>query len=241
MGLARRRGCNTCSGTCSTSIRRRRCPCTPPRFTNRWWALLFWVRKNLRFRGQVFLVFTFAYGALRFLLEMIRDDTERGEFGPHIPEHVMIAGGLLAFAAAYAVFMAPSVGDPIMRKITQAVAFVPPVVAFLLLKPPSFGEETLVQLSTSQWVALVTAIPAAVTYGIFFKAAQAHPDSAMAVNLEEFYKLHPEALPAAVDERESEGEDAKPGPSPPAGESCSPGPSGRPWPGGSGNTGSAGS
>jgi phosphatidylglycerol:prolipoprotein diacylglycerol transferase len=160
-------------------------------------ALLFWVRKNLRFRGQVFLVFTFAYGALRFLLEMIRDDTERGEFGPHIPEHVMIAGGLLLFAAAYAFFMAPSITDPVMRKMTQGVAFVPPVVAFLLLKPPSFADQTLVQLSTSQWVALLTAIPAAVTYGIFLKAAQAHPDSAMAVNLEEFYRLHSEAVPGA--------------------------------------------
>jgi phosphatidylglycerol:prolipoprotein diacylglycerol transferase len=169
-------------------------------------ALLFWVRKNLRFRGQVFLVFTFAYGVLRFLLEMIRDDLERGEFGPHIPEHVVIAGGLLIFAGAYAFFMAPSIEDMTMRKLTQAVAFVPPVVAYLLLRPPSFADQTLVQLSTSQWVAVLTAVPAAVAYGIYFKAAQAHPESAMALNLEEFYKLHPEAAPG--DESRDEPRDA---------------------------------
>jgi phosphatidylglycerol:prolipoprotein diacylglycerol transferase len=160
-------------------------------------ALLLWVRKNLRFRGQVFLVFTFAYGVLRFLLEMIRDDLERGEFGPHIPEHILIAGGLVIFAGAYAVFMAPSVAEPTMRKLTQIVAFVPAVVFYLVMRPPSFGDQTLVQLSTSQWVAILTAVPAAVAYAIYFKAAQAHPESAMALNLEEFYKLHPEALPGA--------------------------------------------
>src|SRR5882724_5820741 len=156
-------------------------------------GLLFWVRKNLRFRGQVFLTFTFAYGVLRFLLEMIRDDLERGEFGPHIPEHIMIAGALLIFAATYAICLAPSIADATMRKLTQIVAFVPPVVAYLLLKPESFADQTLVQLSTSQWVALLTALPAAVTYAIYFKAAEAHPESAMAIDLDEFYRLHPEA------------------------------------------------
>jgi phosphatidylglycerol:prolipoprotein diacylglycerol transferase len=172
-------------------------------------ALLFWVRKNLRFRGQVFLVFTFGYGVLRFLLEMIRDDLERGEFGPHIPEHILIAGGLLIFAAAYAVFMAPSIEDSTMRKLTQIVAFVPPVVAYLLMKPESFADSSTVQLSTSQWVAILTGVPAAVAYGIYFKAAQAHPADAMALNLEEFYKLHPEAVPGQEPEKTEKKETTK--------------------------------
>src|SRR6185436_11937055 len=87
-----------------------------------------------------------------------------------------------------------------LRKMTQLVALVPPIVAFLLLKPPSFGDEVLVQLSTSQWVAVLTALPAAVFYGIYYKAALAHPESAMALGLEEFYKLHPEAAPGAEPE-----------------------------------------
>jgi phosphatidylglycerol:prolipoprotein diacylglycerol transferase len=159
-------------------------------------VLLFAVRRNLKFRGQVFLTFTFAYGVLRFLLEMIRDDFERGEFGPHLAEHVMISGGLLVFALAYIVFMAPSVGDPTMRKMTQVIAVVPAVVAFLILRPASFADQTLVQFSTSQWVALLTAVPAAMAYGVYFKAAEAHPESALAVNLDEFYRAHPEVAAA---------------------------------------------
>ncbi|HMJ56157.1 MAG TPA: prolipoprotein diacylglyceryl transferase [Polyangiaceae bacterium] len=160
--------------------------------------LLFAVRRNLKFRGQVFLTFTFAYGVLRFLLEIIRDDSERGEFGPHIAEHIMIAGGLFVFALAYIFFMAPSVSDPTMRKMTQVIALVPALVAFLLLRPASFAEQTLLQLSTSQWVALLTAIPAAMAYGVYFKAAEAHPESALALNLDEFYRAHPDAAVAEV-------------------------------------------
>jgi phosphatidylglycerol:prolipoprotein diacylglycerol transferase len=166
--------------------------------------LLFAVRKNLKFRGQVFLTFTFAYGVLRFLLEMIRDDFERGEFGPHMAEHIMISGGLLVFALSYVFFMAPSVSDPTMRKMTQVIAVVPAVVAYLLMRPASFAEQTLLQFSTSQWVALLTAVPAALTYGVYFKAAEAHPASALALDLDEFYRAHPEAVPGA---KEAEGAD----------------------------------
>ena len=82
-----------------------------------------------------------------------------------------------------------------MRTMTRVVALVPPVVAFLLLKPESFGDQTLLQLSTSQWVALLTALPAAVTYGVFFRAAETHPGGAMELHLDEFYALHPEYKP----------------------------------------------
>ncbi len=168
-------------------------------------ALLFWVRKNLKFRGQVFLTFTFAYGVLRFLLEMIRDDLERGEFGPHVAEHLMISGGLLVFAIAYIVCMAPSVGDPTMRRMTQVIALVPPLVAYLLLKPASFADQEPIQLSTSQWVALLTAVPAAIAYMVYFKAAEAHPESALALNLDEFYAVHPEQRPGGKVEEDEDG------------------------------------
>jgi phosphatidylglycerol:prolipoprotein diacylglycerol transferase len=167
-------------------------------------VLLFAVRRHLKFRGQVFLTFTFAYGVLRFLLEMIRDDFERGEFGPHLAEHVMISGGLFVFALAYIVFMAPSVSDPTMRKMTQVIAIIPAVVAFLILRPASFADQTLVQFSTSQWVALLTAVPAAMAYGVYFKAAEAHPESALAIDLDEFYRSHPEVAAA----EKGEGDDA---------------------------------
>jgi phosphatidylglycerol:prolipoprotein diacylglycerol transferase len=84
-----------------------------------------------------------------------------------------------------------------MRKMTRVLSFVPPVVAYLLLRPANFAEQTLVQLSTSQWVALLTAIPAAVTYGVYFKAAEAHPEDAMELRLDAFYEAHPEQKPGA--------------------------------------------
>jgi phosphatidylglycerol:prolipoprotein diacylglycerol transferase len=149
-------------------------------------ALLFWVRKNQKFRGQVFLVFAFAYGVLRFLLEIVRDDMERGEFGPAFAEHWVVAVGLLLFAIGYIAFIAGAVKDTTLRRLTQVIALIPVVVAFLILRPESFAEPTLVKLSTSQWVAVLTALPAAVAFGIYWKAAQMHPDTAMSLGLEDY-------------------------------------------------------
>src|SRR5260370_11161701 len=39
-------------------------------------GLLLWQRKYTRFRGQVFFLFVFAYGVLRFLLELWPDDVQ---------------------------------------------------------------------------------------------------------------------------------------------------------------------
>jgi len=48
-------------------------------------TLLLWQRKQQRFRGQIFFTFVFGYGVFRFLLEIIRDDVERGGIGPAWP------------------------------------------------------------------------------------------------------------------------------------------------------------
>src|SRR6185437_17081713 len=58
-------------------------------------GLLLWYRRKQKFRGEIFLLFAFAYGACRFLLEVLRDDAERGAINPPIPEHILIP---LAFA-----------------------------------------------------------------------------------------------------------------------------------------------
>jgi hypothetical protein len=39
-------------------------------------------------------------------------------------------------------------------------------------------------------------------YGVYLKAAQAHPDSALAVDLTEYHQAHPEALPTAAASRD---------------------------------------
>jgi phosphatidylglycerol:prolipoprotein diacylglycerol transferase len=165
-------------------------------------VLLRWVRKHQKFRGQVFLVFTFAYGVLRFLLEIVRDDPERGAFPPHLPEHIMISGALLLFGLGYILCIAQSVPDRTLRRMTQAVAVVPAIVAYLLLRPESFAEQTLVLLSTSQWIGLLTGLPAAVFFAVLYKASLAHPESAMSLDLTEHYALigqKPEAAPKAAE------------------------------------------
>ena len=64
-------------------------------------CLLLWQRKYTRFRGQVFFVFVFAYGFLRFVLELWRDDVERGSYGPTLDEHVYVPLCMLVMALAF--------------------------------------------------------------------------------------------------------------------------------------------
>ncbi|MCC6647920.1 MAG: prolipoprotein diacylglyceryl transferase [Polyangiaceae bacterium] len=167
-------------------------------------GLVMFQRKHQRFRGQVFLLFTFAYGVLRYGLEIIRDDAERGNYGPSWPEHVMVPGGLVVLGLAYAVFMSRAVENKALRAATQALALVPGVALYVALKPATFAGEALVKLSTSQWVALLTGTAAAVAYGMFWNSAKAHPTRAMALDLSGFHELS-----GAVPEVAAEAEEPK--------------------------------
>jgi phosphatidylglycerol---prolipoprotein diacylglyceryl transferase len=162
-------------------------------------GLLIWQRKRQSFRGQVFLLFTFAYGVLRYLLEMVRDDAERGTFGPLLGEHVIVPGGLFLLAAAFAFGMARAVPDR-YRLVARVAAFAPSAALYLMMRPPNFADQVLVKLSTSQWVAVLTGVAAAVAYGIFYDAAKAHPQRAMSLGLEPFYAKYGKggARPAAA-------------------------------------------
>ena len=146
-------------------------------------VLLLLMRRRQTFRGQIFLVFTFAYGIARFALEMLRDDAERGAYGPTLGAHVLLPLSFLAFAIAYSASFARTVADSTLRTVTRLVSFIPAVVVFLALRPSSFASETLIQLSTSQWVALTTGIAAAIAYAILHKAAELHPMSSMEIGL----------------------------------------------------------
>jgi phosphatidylglycerol:prolipoprotein diacylglycerol transferase len=44
-------------------------------------GLLMWIRAHRRFSGQVFLAWVFGYGILRPLIEIVRDDDQRGNVG----------------------------------------------------------------------------------------------------------------------------------------------------------------
>jgi len=150
-------------------------------------GLLMVQRKHQRFRGQVFMLFAFAYGFARFLLEIVRDDAERGLYGPELGAHILIPGSLALFAVGYSIGFANGIPNVTMRRLTQALSFVPALVAFLMMRPASFMSASIVQLSTSQWVGVLTGVAVSVAYMIFWKAAEAHPAEAMMINLKAFH------------------------------------------------------
>ncbi len=142
-------------------------------------GLLLWQRSHQRFRGQVFLLFAFAYGYARFVLEIVRDDSDRGEMGPLLPEHAFLAFALLAMAVAFAFGVSLGIVNATARLAARVAGFVPPVIAYIALKPPSFGKQVLIQLSTSQWIGLGSALLASYFYGKFWEAARRNPSVAM--------------------------------------------------------------
>jgi len=142
-------------------------------------VLLLWQRKTQRFRGQIFFLFAFGYGYLRFLIESLRDDSERGEFGPMMGEHWLISGSLLVMSVAFVFGISLGIANPKVRNLSRVLAFVPPIVAFIALKPASFGKQQAVQLSTSQWIGLFSAVVCAYFYAQFWETARKSPKLAM--------------------------------------------------------------
>jgi phosphatidylglycerol---prolipoprotein diacylglyceryl transferase len=142
-------------------------------------SILLWQRKHQRFRGQIFFLFAFGYGYLRFLIETLRDDSERGEFGPMISEHWLISLSLLVMSVAFVFGISLGITNAKVRSASRLLAFVPPIVAFIALRPASFGKQQAVQLSTSQWIGMLSAIVCAYFYAKFWETARKSPKLAM--------------------------------------------------------------
>jgi phosphatidylglycerol:prolipoprotein diacylglycerol transferase len=126
-------------------------------------ALTTWRKR--RFPGQVLLTFGFSYAAFRFLLELWRDDAERGSFGPGLARHVTVACGLLLFGVALAVGPARSIHGRVRRAIVWAAGPVAALSAYALLRPAPFAVPSVEPWSTSQWAALLTGLTAALAWG----------------------------------------------------------------------------
>ncbi len=152
-------------------------------------VLLLSLRKSQRFRGQIFLTFTFLYGAARFGLELLRDDLERGNIPPALPPHVLFPLSLAAFGAAFAFGYGPSIKAAGARRALSVAVFVPALWAFFRMQPDAFAQVVPVQLSTSQFIGLVTAIAAAAGFAMLARAAEQNPKAAMA--LPDFSHLEP--------------------------------------------------
>jgi phosphatidylglycerol:prolipoprotein diacylglycerol transferase len=140
-------------------------------------------RRYQKFRGQIFLLFTFAYGVARYSLEILRDDNERGSIPPSLPEHVLIPLGFAVFALGYVIGFSKAIRSDVVRRITQVAAFVPAIVAYLLMKPESFAGSVTIQFSTSQFVAVTTAFAACAVFSVLYKAALENPERAMALHI----------------------------------------------------------
>jgi phosphatidylglycerol:prolipoprotein diacylglycerol transferase len=147
-------------------------------------GILFAVRQRQTFRGQLVLTFGFGYGCLCFVLDWLRDDPQRGLLGPHVAEHRLLSLGLLMLAAAFVFGPARSIHDARWRRAAQATSALPGVVGYLALRPEPFALADPVQLSVSQWIALLTGIAGAVTWGVLAKAAEANPEAAMRLELD---------------------------------------------------------
>jgi phosphatidylglycerol:prolipoprotein diacylglycerol transferase len=144
-------------------------------------GLLLWQRKYTRFRGQVFFLFVFAYGFLRFVLELWRDDVERGSYGPTLDAHVYVPVCLLLFAVAFVFGISLGIANGRARTFARILAFVPPIAAYLALRPATFAQTEPYQLSTSQLIGLLSALTVAYFYARFWEASRKNPKLAMSM------------------------------------------------------------
>jgi phosphatidylglycerol:prolipoprotein diacylglycerol transferase len=164
-------------------------------------ALLLYVRSKQKFRGEIFFLFAFAYGVCRYLLEVLRDDAERGSIPPSLPEHILVPLGYAVLAAGFAIGFSQLIKNITMRRVAQVAAFLPAILLFVALKPEAF--ETNMQFSTSQFIGITSGFAACVAFAVFYKAALAHPESAMALRL----PLPAGAPVPATDDEDDEDED----------------------------------
>jgi phosphatidylglycerol:prolipoprotein diacylglycerol transferase len=146
-------------------------------------VLLLTARKTQKFRGQIFLLFTFEYGVCRFSLELLRDDNERGSIPPSLAEHVLIPLCFALFAVGFTVGFSHVIKSLALRRVTQVLAFAPAVVAYIKLRPESFAGSSTIELSTSQFVALLSAVAASIAFAALYKAALLNPAEAMDLHL----------------------------------------------------------
>lgn len=117
-------------------------------------ALVLALWKRRRFHGQIFVALCVAYAALRFVIEALRGDAERGHFGPALPTALSLP--LLACALAAAWAWGPARKSGALRW-WGAATFAGCGVMGAALAPAA------TPLSTSQWLAIATAFFAVFT------------------------------------------------------------------------------
>ena len=74
---------------------------------------------------------------------------------------------LAVFALAFVLAFSKSIPNPSIRKLFQGLSFLPAVAAAILLRPAAFATVPTVALSTSQFIALASAVGFGVTFAPF--------------------------------------------------------------------------
>jgi phosphatidylglycerol:prolipoprotein diacylglycerol transferase len=171
-------------------------------------ALLLWARKKQKFRGQIFFLFAFAYGVARYMLEILRDDAERGSIPPELPKHILIPLGIALLAVGYVIGFSKQIENKTVRLVSQIAAFIPAVLLYVAMVPAQFGQEKPYQYSTSQFIAITTGFAACLAFSVFYKAALAHPKHAMDLGLPREF-LPEGAAPPEVDDEEDDEEEER--------------------------------
>jgi len=93
------------------------------------------------------------------------------------------------------------------RMVARVLAFVPPVVAYLALKPASFAQTVPYQLSTSQIIGLLSALTVSYFYARFWEEARKNPTLAMSLgDAAMIRELKGESAEPEVADEEDEGE-----------------------------------
>lgn len=127
-------------------------------------AVAYFARRSRQFPGQVFLAYAFGYGVLRFVVDGLRDDPYRAMSGPYFRAWVVIPLGLLMLGAAFIYGPSRSIGRTNVRRIGGAIALLPAVAAYFLLKVGP--NEEPIRLAQAQWLALLSALGAVLVWGI---------------------------------------------------------------------------
>ena len=120
-------------------------------------GLVWYLEPRRRFHGQVGLTLVFGYAVVRFVLEALRGDFDRGLFGPHLEPGVYLPLGLLLFSTAFAYGPGLSFRDNRVRVASIAVSAVPAALAAIFAR----GLTDPVQLSLTQWLCPPLAFAAA--------------------------------------------------------------------------------
>jgi phosphatidylglycerol:prolipoprotein diacylglycerol transferase len=144
-------------------------------------VLLSRVRTKQRFRGEVFFVGTFVYGMLRFLLEVVRDDPERGAVPFSAPRHLLLPACLALFALGFGLALSRSIESRPLRRLLQVLAFGPALSAAMVLRPEPFAPAVPASLSTSQFIGLASALLVAALHWIHDRSSITNPSAAMAL------------------------------------------------------------